>query len=502
MVSSVAHAQLYNDASITNDGNTISDYSLRWYNTTSGSYIGKAGAVFEHYGPSSQTFVNNGSFSYGAGGMTDKFLGPAGASGAQEIGGSTGAQFYNLVLNNGSAAAINITNIQGAFIWNSVSFQNGITTTARNPSTSGVLYFESGAIYSGTLGATRHVNGYVGRQGNAAFTFPVGDGSQYCPLSYVTPPSGNTDVLNIAYINGDPGVAVDPTGGAHNRSSISTAGTTGTTKIVSVSPVGFWDWYATSGTSPVTFSISIPDLTSAGGYATGSQLRVVGWNIASSHWENLSGSTGGSSNVQGTLLTGTIGNMASYSAIGIGSVSSFPLPITFASSLTTNAAGCSICLDWKLSTVTNYEDIVVERSSDGVQWAPIDTVKKQAAIAGITTGCRLTDSKPFIGRNYYRLRLMTDGGEHLYSNISVAATDCVQNPAISVAPNPFNESFIISGLGPGGTITVTDAQGRFVFSGNADASATLSSTTWVPGQYFLHVWNGAKEIAVIQLLKK
>lgn len=221
--------------------------------------------------------------------MTDKFIGPNGAAGGQEIAGSTAPEFHVLWLANGATSPFTISNAQGVRVNSFLVLDNGITTTVRNNASDGAIKLAAGAGLAGTPSDTRHVNGYVTKTGNTTFYFPVGDGTQYRLLVTTTPPSAATDEVSVAYFSGDPGTHLDPTGGAHSRTAISTAGTPGQTQIVSVSPVGFWDWVPLSGTSSVTFSVSIPDMSAAGGFGTANEMRVVGWNTTTNEWENLSG---------------------------------------------------------------------------------------------------------------------------------------------------------------------------------------------------------------------
>ncbi len=173
LVLHASYAQFYNDDELFNDGGLMSDWQSQWFNNTNGIYTGTNNGVFEHHGPSSQTFINNGTYS-GLTGHVDRFLGPLGVAGAQEIGGTNRPFFFNLELSNGASEPIHITNSDGANVRGTAVFSNGITTTVRNVHQAGALRFESGAAYTGGNTDAQHVDGYVSKIGTDAFTFPTG----------------------------------------------------------------------------------------------------------------------------------------------------------------------------------------------------------------------------------------------------------------------------------------------------------------------------------------
>lgn len=81
------------------------------------------------------------------------------------------------MLKNGPTSQFNTTNTAGANVFTSANFQNGTTTTVRANMSAGELRFQDSASYTGGTTDTQHVNGYVGKVGNDAFSFPVGSGT-------------------------------------------------------------------------------------------------------------------------------------------------------------------------------------------------------------------------------------------------------------------------------------------------------------------------------------
>jgi hypothetical protein len=172
--------------------------------------------------------------------------------------------------------------------------------------------------YFGAVGAASYanpsdahnINGYTKHYANAAnqsFSFPVGSGTDYRSLS-LSGSRTTSSVVGVAWISGDPTDNLDPTAPNAGGHPIATVGT----GIQAVSNVGQWDWQdISSDAAGVTVTVSIPDLSAFG---TATELRLVGWN--GSQWQNLSGSTGATGNVENSTLSGTM--IAGITALGIG----------------------------------------------------------------------------------------------------------------------------------------------------------------------------------------
>lgn len=98
------------------------------------------------------------------------------------ISGAGLSQAYNVEFNNANAQSgfdlTNALNVSG-----SANFQNGIIGY---PATDGLLSFSKGATAVNAAAAS-YVSGTVVKNGNDAFTFPVGDGNNYRPVSITAP---------------------------------------------------------------------------------------------------------------------------------------------------------------------------------------------------------------------------------------------------------------------------------------------------------------------------
>lgn len=312
-----ANAQWFNDGATTNKGGLVSDWTLQGTNTATGSYstAGSTGGpsnfgVFEHRGQSgtgtNAALVNNGSYDATVFGQ-DFFFGPSGAAGQQEISGSTMPAFGQLFLQNGAASAFNITNNNGIRVATSLSFQNGITTTVRSTTNTGAIKLDDNATYSNTaLGDAQHVNGYVSKTGNDAFTFPVGSGTDARTLA-ISAPASTTDNYAVAWMAGNPATNGDPSN-SNQMHPVTQMGS----NLTFVDTSGQWDWIPVSGTGAgLTVTVSIP----AGITTAATNLRLVGWN--GSQWVDLSGAPTASGNTEGSTLSGTM--VSGIQAVAVGS---------------------------------------------------------------------------------------------------------------------------------------------------------------------------------------
>jgi hypothetical protein len=418
-----AHAQFYLDGfNNFNNGGIVAYYSSGTV-TSSGEYLAGNGALTVHGGPTLQVDGNY----IASGSSVDSFIGDGSVSwppvpASQTISGTVRPVFEIAKFMNGAGQTMNITNALGVYIEQRLDFANGITTTVRSNNEFGAIVFQDNTTYTNTaLGDAQHVNGYVTKAGNDAFTFPVGSGTDLRTLSISAPSTPKT--FSVAWIAGNPDITGDPSNAnaMHPRSAV-------TSPISSVSLTGQWDWINVSTPEiGLTITVSIPDVSNTGVLA--SDLRLVGWNGTS--WVNLSSGPNATGNTEGSTLSGTM--IAGIQAIGIGSTS-VVLPVTF-SSFTAQKENCNAVLNWSTVMEHNNQYFAIERSSDGRMFAPIG----QVAAAGNSTTAQhysYTDSKPLTGSNHYRIaqvdmdgKRATTGVQALHFNCSVAGVKVYPNPA-------------------------------------------------------------------------
>jgi hypothetical protein len=422
------------------DGGYVSDYSpAGTVVLADGSVSLSNNATYEH---GNNLLQNNGSWTAVSGSL-DLFA----AAGAVTISGSAAPAFFNLQFQNGST--VSLTNTAGANIAGQLLFGTGTTvSTVRSSHSNSALRFADNATYTGGTTDAQHVNGYVSKTGNDAFTFPVGSGTDARTLA-ISAPATATDQYSVAWIAGDPGTNGDPSNAnaLHPTSSV-------TAPIASVSTQGQWDWIPVSGTGAgLTITVSLP----AGvNMATAASLRLAGWNGTS--WVDLSGSANATGNTEGATLSGTM--IAGITAIGIGSTS-IVLPVTFGS-FTATKQGCEAVLDWTTLSEQNNDHFEIERSADGRSFSRIGKVDA-AGNSSTVQHYSYYDKAPAGGTNYYRIVQVDADGQRSNTTVRGLQFDCTGG-TVKVYPIPSRGNLQVD-LPAGyeqATITVTTIDGRQV----------------------------------------
>lgn len=168
--------------------------------------------------------------------------------------------------------------------------QPGIIKTMRTAPI-GIVNYATSADHTGATDAN-HIDGYVGKYGTAAFTFPIGDGTKLRPASISAPTSGD---FKAAYWFSNPDVATLPSGAPFSVANLGAG-------VVAVSNVEYWD---VDGSSAINLTLSWDAASALGTLTTDNiaNLIVVGYNPTTSKWENL-GNAGGTTGALAT--TGTV----------------------------------------------------------------------------------------------------------------------------------------------------------------------------------------------------
>lgn len=385
------------------DNGYMSDYSTDGTIVLSdGSVTMSNSATYEH---GNTLLQNDGSWNSQSG-SNDLFVGP----GSTTISGSNAPDFFNANFNNGATAIMYVTNAEGINVSGQLQFNNSITTSVRANTATGAIHFADGATYTGGTTDLQHVNGYVSKAGNDAFTFPVGSGTDARALS-ISAPTPATE-LSVAWFAGSPSTVSDPSDAATH--SITSLGV----PLLSVSEVGFWDWIPVSGSDDgLTVTVSMPDVSF---YSVTANLRLAGWN--GTQWIDLSGNATANGNTEGSTLSGVIPVGNNITAIAIASTA-IPLPVHF-SAFTANAAQCAVQLQWTTADERNCDHFTVLRSSDGIAFEALGKVQ---ASGNAGSSYSYTDAAPLQGPGYYRIRATDHDGSETYTAVRQVQTNCPES---------------------------------------------------------------------------
>ncbi len=158
-------------------------------------------------------------------------------------------------------------------------------------------------------------------------------------------------------------------------------------------------------------------------------------------------------------------------------------------------------LNWQTANENRSESFLVERSINGVDWATIGYVQASGNSTKVTP-YEFTDKNPANGINYYRLKMLEEGGSYQYSAVKVLVF--VKQTSVTLVdalPNPFASTLSVNYTLPNKgdvTISIMDAQGRILSEGMSKAlkgsnTMKFDTSNYAKGLYFITVnYNGMR----------
>ena len=225
----------------------------------------------------------------------------------------------------------------------------------------------------------------------------------------------------------------------------------------------------------------------------------------------LSGNTNSSGQLVTNLTTTQVGTMTVKSVAGYGGVftssnysgiSTLPILI---SSFTGTIQNTGVLLSWDISSVDNGRDIVILRSSDGLNFDSIGVleVNGQTSLLGNHT---YFDGSPLSGKNFYRLQLNNFGSDASYSTIvGITFGQTTTNTDVKILGNPLTSELRLSGVnGEKGMVVIYDAMGRIMKESSTEGVTgilTITCNNLPNGQYFAKIiqTNSSQTISFVKL---
>jgi hypothetical protein len=332
----------------------------------------------------------------------------------QTVNGTQKLKTFDVVFNNPNG--INFSrNIE---VSNQAFFNNGIVT----PIGFREVVFGAGASLGNTPSDASHVNGAVLNLALGSFTYPVGDGIRYQPITIdLTANSG----MYVKYNANNAGTAPF------------TAGGTDATPLVAYNASEHWDCGPDGGICTGTVTMYWDDYNNTG-ISNVADLKVA--HKDGSEWVN-EGTT-----ATGTLASGSVTSnvLNSWSPFTLGSINAAsPLPIALINfDVAKNSTSNSII--WATATEKNSASFTIEKSLDGTSFEKLQTVASKAANGNSNTTLTYTeeDTKPVIGANYYRLGQTDKNGVYkIVSDIKVVYWN--EGATANVYPNPVLDKLVI-----------------------------------------------------------
>jgi hypothetical protein len=352
---------------------------------------------------------------------------------AQTMAAGTSQHDFNIIQVNKTGN--NVTLNTPVIVRTRVDFTNRyIVATSVNH-----LFFQDNATVGTGGNAPRnasHVIGWARKQGDDAFTFPVGNGQYYRAIG-ISAPSSSTTVFAANYVRAYPqgsvGAPLDAT-------------------LRNISVLEYWNLdrivNAGGGNSAAQVTLSWVDIVS-GGVGTFDSVVVTRWN--GGQWVN-SGPSPGGPNRTGNNLNGTVTTSAAldvFSPFTLGSVSRFifnPLPVNLISFNVTQSASTAVSV-WKVAEEQEVREYQIERSIDGKSFSSITSI---ASLKSASAEYRYVDQSPASGWNYYRLKTIEDNGEVRLSSVVSLYFETGKGLNLSLFPNPVS----------GGSLTIKSIEGK------------------------------------------
>ncbi len=423
----------------TTTGITVNDKLSLQGTATVGNTFTYSTAVLEYKGSAAQNTSNN------------EF--PAAGTGISELIIDNAA---GVTLNGAKALAGALTMTTGDLI-----------TTNTN-----LLTIAAGGTTSGGS-ASSHVNGPLAKTGNTSFTFPVGNGTIYRPISISTLSASAT--VRATYFLANP------------RTAFGTAGTGNLLPIKDVSLCEYWDLDdgAAVITGIVGLQYSSTSPCNAGGYiGDPSALLVAHWNGAS--WDNLGAAPGAT----GTNMTAATASSFSPFTIGTSDAGLNGLPVNF-TNVKAFEKGTGVQVEWTNATESDISTYVIERSANGIDFIAIgQTAPRNNQFE--SASYMFLDAAPLAGTNFYRVKAIELTGKNVYTK--ALRVDIGRSPkGISLYPNPVRGSEItigFSALKGQYSLNVLNTAGQVVYRQQLNhAGGTVAQSIGLPASLKAGVYN-------------
>ena len=370
----------------------------------------------------------------------------------QTINGDQVLSMYDVVLDNPGNILLE-TELQ---IVNSLQFVNGYILGNQNDSNV-VIHFMEGATYTGASD-DRHIKGYVKKTGADAFTFPIGDGSNYFPIG-VEGFSAN-DAFQVAYISLPSNISSTyfPDGTPFQISP----------KESSIEEIHSSEYWDVKGNAYATITLYwnednqlenlVPDVN---------KLLVAGWNGSS--WINL-----GQNSLTGTVSSGSIQTHSlvpdDYKAFTFARLSDSALPVEWLSVELKEVDG-DVELIWSTARETATDKFEIERSASNSQAFSYIGQLPAAGSSDEVKHYRFLDKEVRTlsdKRFYYRLKQIDlDGGFSYSQTIQWQKREWGRNPEFVLFPNPARDYVIFepqNSLPSNAQVDILNVQGSKVWS--------------------------------------
>ncbi len=333
--------------------------------------------------------------------------------------GTYPSQVTNFIVNKTNATDI-VTLTNTTDVSSTLTLTNGILKTSYTAATAPWIRIPSAGSVSPVGGsASSFVDGYIRRQGATAFTFPTGNSGRWRRIG-ITAPSISTELearyifspyTNTTIMSGSPVTVLDH-----------------------VSSLEYWQLNKPSADAATTKAQLFWENASASGIYKFDSLAVgrwsgTGWEDANcysscpANWttsttqRTYTGSASGTG--IGTIQSNTLASTSfgPFTLGSIGNKTANPLPIELIS-FRASCENNDVLLRWTTKTEINNSYFTIEKSSDGISYSEIATVRG-AGNSSVERNYSFADKGSSKGVAYYRLTQTDfDGHAERFKEIS------------------------------------------------------------------------------------
>jgi len=365
----------------------------------------------------------------------------------------------DLIIDNAAGVTLNGAKTLSGFLTLTSGLLN---TTATN-----LLIFPDNFTTVNGASNTSFVNGPVRKNGNDAFTFPVGKGSLYSPLT-ITAPNETGDGFTCEYF----------------RASGTGLGGITSPGLTQVSNCEYWDLDESADPSNNnTISVTVNWYAGSGcgsNYIT-NYLTITLAHFNGVSWDSHAGTPSGNNTTGSITRTGV--TVFSPFTLGSTNLNENPLPVNF-SDVKAFEKGTGVQIEWTNLTEKDLVSYIVERSANGRDFTEIAQVAPRSNQADKESYTSF-DASPMSGANFYRIKVLEIDGKVIYSKLLRVDIGRITK-GISIYPNPVAGKEVTVGFSAikgQYTLRIINAAGQEVFTqrlshpgGNISQAVILPST--------------------------
>ncbi|MCH2021297.1 MAG: hypothetical protein MK207_02355 [Saprospiraceae bacterium] len=266
-----------------------------------------------------------------------------------------------------------------------------------------------------TASNASYIEGPVEKIGDDSFTFPIGNGGFYRPISISAPSNSNSSFIGEYFLS-NPSSAYntfikDPS-------------------LELISTCEYWNLERTEGNSNVFVTLSWNDSTGCG-LKNLPQLKIARWD--GNMWKDH----GNSNTTASTISTGSpVNNFSPFTFTQFQP----SLPVELLNFEAQRLNPTSVQIDWTTETETNNSGFEIQRMYDNEStFSKINWIEGAGNSLNVLN-YKLIDENNYSGVAYYRLKQIDFDGTSSYSEIrSVIGVSREENIGITVFPNPVLE---------------------------------------------------------------